>query len=76
LLVGYIAKAWPAVFLDSCQVFYALKVSHQILSLLLGSLRANLIRIVNIVDTVNFSVLGTGFTLVREDKAKESREGE
>lgn len=70
LLVGNETNARPAVFFHSSQVFYALEVSHQILSLLLSSLSANLVRVVDVVNAVDFGVLGAGFSVVREDKSK------
>jgi hypothetical protein len=64
-------NARPTILFHCGQVFDALNVSKNIFSFLLGSLSANLVRVVDIIDTTNFSVLRAILSFVREGKSKE-----
>ncbi len=57
-LLGHPANARPAVFLHSWQVLHAVEIGWEVLSLLLGSFLAKGVSLVDVVDALDFEVVG------------------
>jgi hypothetical protein len=68
-LLCHPANARPTVLLNTRQVLHAVQISWYIFSLLLGSLLANWVGLVDIVDALDFKVMGA---FVGHGKAENS----